>query len=66
METGGFLGLTINKVANHFTYLVPYQMTGYTDNSVVHHGVLEDGVALLQIPFNRFDLAANVRRVLDS
>jgi two-component system cell cycle sensor histidine kinase/response regulator CckA len=40
-------------------------MTGYTDDIVVHHKVLEPGVSLLQKPFTRTDLAKKVRSVLD-
>jgi two-component system, cell cycle sensor histidine kinase and response regulator CckA len=40
-------------------------MTGYTDDMVVQHKVLEPGVMLLQKPFNRIDLALKVRSTLD-
>jgi signal transduction histidine kinase len=40
-------------------------MSGYTDDSVVRHGVIEDGVAYLQKPITPGLLAAKVRRVLD-
>lgn len=40
-------------------------MTGYTDDMVVQHKVLEPGVNLLQKPFNRIDLALKVRSTLD-
>ncbi len=41
-------------------------MTGYTDDMVVRHKVLEPGVALLQKPFDKTQLARKVRAVLDS
>jgi PAS domain S-box-containing protein len=40
-------------------------MSGYTDNVIVDHGVLDPGTALLQKPFVPADLARKVRRVLD-
>ena len=40
-------------------------MTGYTDDMVVQHKVLEPGVQLLQKPFTKVDLALKVRATLD-
>ncbi len=40
-------------------------MTGYTDDMVVQHKVLEPGVMLLQKPFSKVDLALKVRSTLD-
>jgi two-component system cell cycle sensor histidine kinase/response regulator CckA len=40
-------------------------MTGYTDDMVVQHRVLEPGVELLQKPFSKLDLAQKVRSTLD-
>jgi PAS domain S-box-containing protein len=40
-------------------------MTGYTDDMVVQHKVLEPGANLLQKPFNKMELAQKVRATLD-
>jgi PAS domain S-box-containing protein len=40
-------------------------MTGYTDDMVVQHKVLEPGVKLLQKPFGKVALAQKVRSTLD-
>jgi PAS domain S-box-containing protein len=40
-------------------------MSGYTDDAIVHHGVLESGAHLLSKPFTAVDLARKVREVLD-
>ena len=41
-------------------------MSGYTDDAIVHHGVLEPGLTLLQKPFTPKALARIVREVLDT
>jgi CheY-like chemotaxis protein len=40
-------------------------MSGYTDDAIVHHGVLEDGLDFIQKPFSPDALARRVRVVLD-
>jgi FixJ family two-component response regulator len=40
--------------------------SGYTDDAIVHHNVLEGGIHLLEKPYSQNALLGAVRRVLDS
>jgi len=40
-------------------------MSGYTDNAIVHHGILEGGMNYIQKPFPIEGLSRKVREVLD-
>jgi two-component system, cell cycle sensor histidine kinase and response regulator CckA len=41
-------------------------MSGYTDNAIVHHGVLASGTNFISKPFSATGLTLKVREVLDS
>ena len=40
-------------------------MSGYTDDSIVRHGVLETGIAFVQKPITPALLSRKVRQVID-
>jgi two-component system cell cycle sensor histidine kinase/response regulator CckA len=60
--SGGELAATLR--VQHPSLKVLY-MSGYTDNAIVHHGVLEEGINYIQKPFTLDALARKVRDVLD-
>ena len=59
-----------SELAERMTQIRPetkvLYMSGYTDDSIVHHGVLDPGTAFMQKPFSPWSLARRVRQVLDS
>ncbi|HLL81283.1 MAG TPA: PAS domain S-box protein, partial [Longimicrobium sp.] len=62
-------GMSGREVAERMALLRPRAgvlfTSGYTDDAIVHHGVLDDGMAFLQKPFDPSTLLDAVRRVLD-
>jgi len=41
-------------------------VSGYTDDAIVHHGILDKDVHFLQKPFNTVELLRRVRQILDA
>jgi hypothetical protein len=41
-------------------------MSGYANDAIVHHGVLEPGTHFLSKPFSSANLTRKVREVLDA
>ncbi|MBI1181187.1 MAG: PAS domain-containing protein [Alphaproteobacteria bacterium] len=63
---GGLNGRDIAEaVAQRLPRVKILYSSGYTDNAIVHHGRLDDGVHLLNKPFRKAELAQKVRAVLD-
>jgi len=40
-------------------------MSGYTEDAIIHHGVLNPGITLLHKPFTSEALGLKIREVLD-
>ncbi len=63
-------GMSGRELAEHLTSqhrgLKVLFMSGYTDDAIVHHGVLHPGAAFLQKPFTPEGMVRRVREVLDS
>jgi len=63
-------GMSGKELADRLTGLTPHlgvlYMSGYTDNAIVHHGVLDEGTHFIAKPFRGKGLLAKVRSVLDS
>jgi len=55
-----------DRLALHRPDLKVLYMSGYTDNAIAHHGVLEPGTHLIEKPFEAEQLARRVREVLDA
>jgi two-component system, cell cycle sensor histidine kinase and response regulator CckA len=58
------------EVADRLSTLIPglsvLYMSGYTDEAIVHHGVLDSNVKFIQKPFTPAALAKKVREILDA
>ena len=62
-------GMNGRQLADQLKLLYPYMkivyMSGYTDNAIVHHCILENGVNFIQKPFTIDALTRKLRDVLD-
>src|SRR5258705_3108834 len=61
-------GMSGSELVDHLTGMLRevkvLYMSGYTDDAIIHHGVLNPGVAFLQKPFTPLTVARKVREVL--
>jgi two-component system cell cycle sensor histidine kinase/response regulator CckA len=53
-----------DRLASQHPEMKVLYMSGYTDDVIVHHGVLDEGMAFIQKPFAAEVLARKVREVL--
>jgi CheY-like chemotaxis protein len=55
-----------NRLLHKYPRLKILYISGYTDNAIVHHGILDKGISFLQKPFSPQALANKIREVLDT
>ena len=63
-------GMNGHELGRHMQELRPgvkiLYISGYTDGPIIHHGILDIRIDLLQKPFDAADLLRKVRQVLDT
>jgi two-component system, cell cycle sensor histidine kinase and response regulator CckA len=63
----GMNGMDLYKqLKTMFSHLKVVFMSGYTDDVVAHHGILEEGVLFIQKPFTISSLTSRIRDALDT
>ena len=55
-----------DKLLRSYPGMKVLYISGYTDDSIVRHGIIDEGIPFLQKPFAPNDLAKKVREILDS
>jgi signal transduction histidine kinase/CheY-like chemotaxis protein len=66
MLGSGMSGRDLSRwVEDKFPHINVLHMSGYAENEIVHDGILEEGVRLLQKPFTKAQLAREIRTIFD-
>ena len=55
-----------DRIKNELPQTKVLLMSGYTDDALAHHGVLDEGLSFLEKPFSHSRLARKVRELLDA
>ncbi len=56
---------TAKTLTSQYPNLGVVFMSGYTENAIVHHGVLDDEIVFIHKPISRKMLASTIRKVID-
>jgi CheY-like chemotaxis protein len=56
----------VNRIAKLQPGTRTLYISGYPDEAIAHHGIVEEGITLLEKPFSLQELAGLVRRLLDA
>lgn len=56
----------VKRLHERFPSIKCVYMSGHADDALVHHGVIEEGLAFVEKPFTREELSHRIREVLDS
>jgi CheY-like chemotaxis protein len=63
-------GMSGRELANYLTGVRPEMrviyMSGYTNDAIAHHGVLDPGIHFIEKPFSQESLMRKLRAVLDA
>ncbi|MBW7996508.1 MAG: response regulator [Candidatus Glassbacteria bacterium] len=54
------------KLEEQYPGLKVLYISGYSDNSIVHHGILDQGIEFIQKPFQPSQLITKIRELLDA
>ncbi|HTB83887.1 MAG TPA: ATP-binding protein [Candidatus Sulfotelmatobacter sp.] len=55
-----------DQIKDQLPHIKVMLISGYTDDALAHHGVLDEGLAFLEKPFSPAKLARKVREILDA
>jgi len=55
-----------DRLLSNYPQMKCFFMSGYTENAIVHHGVLDPGINFIQKPFSRKDFSVHIRDILNS